>query len=245
MKYYFVGLFGLSLLIFSHTSNLYSENFGLKNFTIADSDSLILEVALKNKFLCLQKCFFNPYCLYVRYENNNCSLFTQDAIKNDLNSTNVKTVYEKKKFNFQEEEAGNSNQIESNGTCLNSSEFWSLKTNSCLPCKPGFIKYSEVLFLCYHYQSGLKNYTGSKAYCISKSSFLFKPKTKIERNFFVQKFPLQTAYINSTTNELENIFKLPIGYSFDSVYSLVIGPKGLLNDVFNYKLFNLTICQHD
>ncbi|CAF1021883.1 unnamed protein product [Brachionus calyciflorus] len=250
-----------SLVLVTKTNDLYSDTFRLNDFSIRDNNSLILNITKMNKFICLKKCLIISYCLYVRYERNDCSLYTKDAIKNNLNSTNVKTVYEKKKFNFQEEEAGNSNQIESNGTCLNSSEFWSLKTNSCKPCLSGFFKLSEIPFLCYHSQTGLKTFSGSKLYCQSKGGVLFRPKTQNERYLFVQKFPLKTAFVDSQITIRGEIYKWPDGKivsGFSSLEpnngqmffslmenSLIIGTNGLFSDVSGNNNYDLTICQYD
>ncbi|CAF1079611.1 unnamed protein product [Brachionus calyciflorus] len=249
-----------SLFIVTQANDSYSDTFRLKDFTIKDNNSLILNITNRNKFICLQKCLMISYCLYVQYERNNCSLYTQDALKNNLNSTSVKTVYEKKKFNFQEGDTDNINQIESNGTCLNSSEFWSLKTNSCKPCISGFLKYSEISFLCYHIQTGLKNFSGSKLYCQSKGGILFRPKTQNERYLFVQKFPLKTAFVDSQIKIRGEIYKWPdgksvIGFSplepnYGPIFSLmenslIISANGFFSDVSGNNNYDLTICQYD
>ncbi|CAF1105772.1 unnamed protein product [Brachionus calyciflorus] len=257
-KYIFGLGLCLSLATFTQSIDLILDLFQLKNFTVSNNNSLILQMTTGNKFLCLQKCSINSYCLYAQYETYNCNLYAQNA-KNNLISSIDKKVYEKKNFIFQEEQSDNSNQNVSYGTCSNSSEFWSLKTNSCEPCKPEFVKYSEVPFLCYHHTGG-QTFPQSKSYCITKGGVLFMPKTKHERDFFGKIFPGKKAYVNSMITKRGEKFKWPDGtnvFGFDwnqpnnfgwpwslNENCLMINWNGFLHDVPDNRIFDLTICQH-
>ncbi|CAF1062630.1 unnamed protein product [Brachionus calyciflorus] len=221
---------------------------------------MILQITTENRFLCLQKCLINSYCLYAQYETYNCILYSQYA-KNYLDSSSVKKIYEKKNFDFQKEEPDSSNQNVSYGTCSNSSEFWSLNANSCKPCKAEFTKYSEVQYFCYHNTTG-KTFPQSKSNCESKGAVLFRPKTKKERDLFPKKFPGKKAYVDSMITKLGEKYKWPDGtnvngfdwfepnnfgwpfWSFNE-NSLIINSNGFFNDVAGNRIFDLTICQHD
>ncbi|CAF0714010.1 unnamed protein product [Brachionus calyciflorus] len=127
------------------------------------------------------------------------------------------------------------------------------KSNSCKPCKPGFIKYSEIPFLCYHSQSEAKNLFASKSYCESLNGFLFRPKTKIERIFFAQKFPSKVAFVDSTITAAGQLYKWPDGstavgfdngqpdYYLGIEFALMIRSNGYFNDVQFNDIFDLTI----
>ncbi|CAF0964319.1 unnamed protein product [Brachionus calyciflorus] len=210
-----------------------------KNFIITTNDSLIFQEIIVNKFLCLQKCSIDPYCLYTQYEVNTCSLYSEDAM-NKLVSSNDKIIYQKSNYEFQEKIIMESNiQSDLSISCLNSSYFSSIKTNSCLPCKTGFIKYSELPFNCYHYEKGLRNYVDSKSYCKSSGGVLFTPQTQNERYFLTQRFsdefPILFRFIsvnvNSSITRVEEKFKWPDG-------SDVVGfSKGEPNNLFGSKSY--------
>ncbi|CAF1135507.1 unnamed protein product [Brachionus calyciflorus] len=137
-------------------------------------------------------------CYYVKYEKRECSLFTEQAeIKTYLLSE--KTIYEKTVQNVMIEE------------CSNSTTYWSLSTNSCLRCKTGFIKYSEMQNFCFHDDWELRNFDESKTYCESKGAFLFRPKTQKERLFFTQKFPNFRVFVDSRITSSGEQYKWPGG----------------------------------
>ncbi|CAF0714008.1 unnamed protein product [Brachionus calyciflorus] len=87
------------------------------------------------------------------------------------------------------------------------------------------------------------------------------PKTKHERDFFIQKFPSQKAYVDSTITKLGQIFKWPDGsnvvgfekgqpnnYHHASILKekhVEIRSNGYFNDVSGRNNYSLTICQHD
>ncbi|CAF0732058.1 unnamed protein product [Brachionus calyciflorus] len=226
-------IIGLAFFI----NNTWSENlirldsaFMAKNFTIKINDSLILQDILLNKFLCLQKCLIDTYCLYASYDTLTCSLYSQDAL-NDHVSSNDKIIYQKSNYELKKklemEPFTHSDPVMS---CSNSSHFWSQSTNLCTPCKTGFIKYSELPYNCYHSGKGSRNFDKSKSYCQSKGGVLFRPKTQNERFFYIKKFPSKITFVNSTITNVGQIFKWPDG-------SNVVGfGKGEPNNMGSKKL---------
>ncbi|CAF0899951.1 unnamed protein product [Brachionus calyciflorus] len=212
------------------------------------------------KYSCLQMCSIDSSCAYVFFEKRDCILYSIDAF-NNLSLSSDKIIYQKMNFEFQEKLTLDLNQSLFDFECLNSTNFWSLKTNSCLPCRTGFIKYSELPFTCYHNQTDWKNFAESKSYCKSKGGGLFRPKTKNERYFFTQRFPNKTANVYSTITYVGQKFKWPDGsdvvgfgrgepnnYNSKSIFKegcLIIRSDGFFNDISCGKYSSLTICQHD
>ncbi|CAF0966323.1 unnamed protein product [Brachionus calyciflorus] len=235
------------------------DTFLVMNYIILNNESLTVKLKAVSKFSCLQKCTLELNCMYAFYERYECLLYAFSDTYN-LTSSNNSQIYAKKNRITEE-----LNEIILEGpdskVCNMSSEFWSLKKNSCEPCKPEFVKYSEMPFLCYHHTGG-QTFAQSKSYCESKGAVLFRPKTKKERDFFPKKFPIKRAYVDSMITKLGEKFKWPdgttvIGFSinepnnfgsqFLSLYEncLIIDSNGFFNDVAGNRIFDLTICQHD
>ncbi|CAF0855725.1 unnamed protein product [Brachionus calyciflorus] len=206
-------------------------------------------------------CSMDFSCAYAFYEGNECILFNIDG-ELELSRSNEKIIYQKVNFEFQKKLTLDSSEILANFECFNSSEYWSLKTNSCLPCKPGFIKYSVLSFNCYHSRTELKNFIQSKSYCESMGGVLFRPKTLNERYFFIQIFPNKTVNVDSTIKSVGEIFKWldgsdVVGFRFGEPNNL-FGSKTILKEAcielrsngYFYDIpcsnsYFLTICQHD
>ncbi|CAF0926107.1 unnamed protein product [Brachionus calyciflorus] len=105
-------------------SNQFDSTFIARNFIFTTNDSLIFQEIIINKFLCLQKCSIDPYCLYTQYEGNNCSLYSEDAL-NKLVSSNDKIIYQKSNYEYQSKLVLESNtQNDWNVSCLNNSYYW-------------------------------------------------------------------------------------------------------------------------
>ncbi|CAF1062648.1 unnamed protein product [Brachionus calyciflorus] len=235
------------------------DTFLVMNYIILNNESLTVKIKAVNKFSCLQKCSLEPNCMYAFYERYECVLYAFSDTYN-MTSSNNSQIYAKK---FRKTEEQNEIILENvdSKVCNMSSEFWSLKKNSCEPCKPEFVKFSEVPFLCYHHTGGFKTFAQSKSYCETKTGVLFLPKTKQERDFFPKKFPGKKAYVNSMITKLGEKFKWPDGtnvFGFDWFQpdnlrwpwflienSLIINSNGYFHDFPDNRTFDLTICQHD
>ncbi|CAF1039264.1 unnamed protein product [Brachionus calyciflorus] len=259
--YLLIGIgFYVNQFFFTYSIQLDSK-FMAKNYSILFNDSLILQEIILNKYLCLHKCLIDSYCLYVKYEGKTCSLYNQDA-KNNLVSSYDSLIYQKSNYDFEtniimEPVTENDRSI----SCLNKSHYWSLKTNSCIPCKTGFISYSELPFSCYHSQLGWRFFSASKSHCELIGGFLFRPKTQNERFFFTRKFPYKIVYVDSNITSLGKKFKWTDGsdvvgfgtgepnnarYPWSLIEGcLEIRSNGMFNDVSCFTYYYLTICQHD
>ncbi|CAF1067695.1 unnamed protein product [Brachionus calyciflorus] len=257
-------IFGLGFFInkiLSTYSNIFNSTFFEKKYTITVNDSLIFQEILIDKFFCLQKCSIDFNCLYAHYESNICSLYSEEAL-NNLVSSNDKIIYQKNNYDLQSLVLMRPIiQSDSNVSCINNTYFWSSNKSSCVPCKPNFFKQSELPFSCYHSQTGLKNFTESKSYCQSKGGFLFRPKTKNERYVYIQKFPSEIIFVDSTITSVGQKFKWPdgsnvVGFGMREPNNqgsttdlregcLELRSTGFFNDGSCSNHFNLTICQHD
>ncbi|CAF0964281.1 unnamed protein product [Brachionus calyciflorus] len=247
--------------IWSSYSDQFDSTFIVKNFTLTTYDSLIFQEILIDKFLCLQKCSIDPYCLYIQYEGNNCSLYSEDAT-NKLVFSNDKIIYQKSNYENQPKLVME-NQNYWNVSCINSTYYWSSNTSSCKSCKTGFIKYSELPFNCYHNQTGWRNFTESKSYCQSKGGVLFRPKTENERSFLYRRFPSIFPFlrvsVDSTITSVGQEFKWPdgsnvVGFEFQpnnwlgsesflNEDCLELLHNGYFNDIPCSFSYGLTICQ--
>ncbi|CAF0860374.1 unnamed protein product [Brachionus calyciflorus] len=211
----------------------------------------------KNKFFCLQACLMDSQCHYAKYEKKECSLYKHTNI--DIFLLGDKTIYQK---NMDEDIGMITYQNVLSEKCSNSYEYWSLNTNSCLLCKTGFMKYSELPNFCYLNESAKRNFNESKSYCESKGAFLFTPKTQIEREFFSRRFPNLRAFVDSRISSVGDTYTWPDGsYVFgfdnsqpDNYYhtvgyllenSLEIWSNGNFNDISSGFQNSPTICQHD
>ncbi|CAF0875257.1 unnamed protein product [Brachionus calyciflorus] len=257
--------FLLNQILFTN-SDLFSSAFMAKNYHILDNNSLLFKEFIKNKFFCLQACLMDIQCYYAKYDKNECSLFTIEA-KIDPISLSDKKIYQKIINELLDEDIGMlpiQNLFLEN--CSNMDVYWSLTTNSCLPCKTGFMKYSEYPNICYHNVSEWKSFDESKTYCESKDAFLLRPKTKKERIFFAQKFPNLRAFVDSKITSVGKKYKWPdgsyvFGFSFWQPDNwqpfkprrwwilwenfLEILSNGNFNDVSINHKNELTICQHN
>ncbi|CAF1009150.1 unnamed protein product [Brachionus calyciflorus] len=240
------NIFGLGLFLgfvsFTNSIDLKSDTFLVKNVIITDINSMIIQAYRMNKFHCFQTCLSDPYCFYVKYEGKKCSFFTQYA-QIQLDPSSEKIIYQK-------------NNLEPK-TCLkNSSVFWSLKKNACLPCLPAFIKYSESPHYCYHSQSVERNFFQTNSYCQSKGGFIYTPKAQNERNPFKHILD-KSAFVNSTVTTLGEIFKWPDGsvvtgftnskepdhlFPIECCLGII---NGLVFDLPCDMTRGLTICQHE
>ncbi|CAF0877445.1 unnamed protein product [Brachionus calyciflorus] len=239
-----LGIF-LNRIFFINSDQL-SSRFLALNFQIPIDSCLVYKNSeIKNKFFCLQICLMDTQCDYAKYEKKECSLYAKQGNIN-TNLLSEKIIYQKAIEN------------ELIGECSGSTAYWSLSKNSCLPCKTGFFKNSELPNFCYHKQPGPKDFDESKAYCESKGAFLFRPKTQKEREFFVNTFSNSRVFVDSRITRIGEIYKWPDG-------SYVCGfdnnqPDNLLNlsenvvEIVSHGKFNnipsshqneLTICQHD
>ncbi|CAF0899969.1 unnamed protein product [Brachionus calyciflorus] len=156
------------------------DTYLVKYYNIIDDSSLLLKTQTLNKFSCMQLCSMESSCVYVKFEKKECIMYSYNQTFN-LSLSSDRIIYQKKNFNFQERD---SNENLLHDTCLNSSHFWSINFNSCIPCKPGFNKYSELPFNFYHNGTVSKNFSESRLYCQSKGGVLFRPITQNERYFF-------------------------------------------------------------
>ncbi|CAF0860393.1 unnamed protein product [Brachionus calyciflorus] len=95
--------------------------------------------------------------------------------------------------------------------CSNNSVYWSLRTNSCLSCKTGFMKYSDMPNFCYRIESRWENFDDSKIYCESLGAFLFRPKTQKEREFFANTFFNSYVFVDSRITSVRQTYKWPDG----------------------------------
>ncbi|CAF0841231.1 unnamed protein product [Brachionus calyciflorus] len=253
-----IGLVFLDIILLIHSTPL-SSVFLTETLIIFDNESLILQLTTSNKFLCLQACMIESDCLYAHFDYMNCNLYTQHE-KNILQMfKNNETMYVK--TNIELNEKLKINDTESNYTSLNSSVFWSFKTNSFLSCRPGFQKYKQVSYLCYHSLTDKKTFTESREYCKLGNATLFEPKTENERYFFSQNFWSKNAYVNSVITYKGETYKWPngsivMGFAHGQPNNhnsngkltkncLEIHSNGYLNDVSCDKINHITICQHD
>ncbi|CAF0899913.1 unnamed protein product [Brachionus calyciflorus] len=252
---YILAIFGF--LAFSSSVQVHFDSYLVKYYNIIDDRSLLLKIQTLNKFSCLQMCSIESNCVFVNFEKKECILYSYDQTFN-LSLSSDRKIYQKKNFDFREKVIPNKNQ-KSYDLCLNNSEYWSLNTNSCVPCKTGFIKYPELPFNCYHYTTGSRIFTESKSYCQSKSGVLFRPKTRNESYFYTERFAGKLVNVDSSITSLGEKFKWPDGsdvVGFDvgqpnnfggngnlAENCLEIRSNGLLNDAPDNKYYNLTICQ--
>ncbi|CAF0841267.1 unnamed protein product [Brachionus calyciflorus] len=256
----FIGLKILLNIIKFTSSSQFDSVFLEEVYELSVNDCLIIKTITNSLHECLVQCLIETECLHANFEGNTCSLLTFISKKNTC-SSNSKTVYKKINSESNEVLKKNLSQTELNTVCSNSSLFWSIKTNSCLSCKPGFQKYIQVPYLCYHSQFSPKNFIESKVYCQSKNATLFEPKSENERIFFNENFSCKKAYVNSVINNIGETFKWPNGSNvigFDQRQPnnqnsksdlkencLEIRPNSYFNDISCDRKLTLTICQHD
>ncbi|CAF0949742.1 unnamed protein product [Brachionus calyciflorus] len=234
----------LGFITFSNSVQVHFDTYLVKYYNIIDKRSLLLKIQTLNKFSCMQLCSMESNCVYVNFKKKECILYSYDQTFN-LSLSSQKIIYQKKNFDFQEKVIPNKNQ-KSYDLCLNNSEYWSLNTNSCVPCKTG---------------TGSRNFAESKTYCQSKGGVLFRPKTQNERYFYTQKFAGKLVNVDSSITSLGQKFKWPDGFDvsgFDidqpNNYGgngilvencLEIRRNGFLNDAPENKFYDLTICEQN
>ncbi|CAF1029006.1 unnamed protein product [Brachionus calyciflorus] len=238
-----LGIF-LNQILFINSDQL-SSRFRALNYQIPIDSRLIYNNSeIKNKFFCLQTCLMDTQCDYAKYEKKECSLYAKQGNIN-TNLLSEKIIYQKAIENELIRE------------CSGNTTYWSLRTNTCLPCKTGFINYSEMPNFCYLIESRWENFDDSKAYCESLGAFLFRPKTQKEREFFNL-----NAFVDSRITSVGQRYKWPDGSYVCAFYNnqpdnfgnsgnsliesvLEIWPSGKFNDAPSTKVINQTICQHD
>ena len=169
-----------------------ASGFLVKNLEFSDDFSKIAEMTIdsKNKFFCLEKCNQNMDCSFVLFRNNECLLFS-DYGRNDLIASNKSVIYEKK--------GSQDNLIPI--TMLSTSKL------NIISCPTGFIQYSNYTKSCYYYANKVKTFDDATFYCKNFNSFLLRPKTAGEQNFFGSLYSNVVIWVDSSRKSLSENYK--------------------------------------